>query len=178
MNCPADQTPLRSAPLDHDLRAFECGGCVGHWIRFGDYLAWRERQPGDMPEVPPEAAGEVPEARESVRRCADCGHLLARYTVGHGVPFAIDRCGSCNGVWLDGAEWEALRARGLHDNLHQMFGPGWQFAVRTEERRQRTEAQFARQLGGDYERARDFGEWLAEHPRRSELLAYLQAQIR
>ena len=183
MDCPVDKRPLRRLELEAGLPAFECGSCTGRWIRFGDYLAWRERQPGDTPEVPADAngAGEVATGSPggSVRRCPDCGYLLTRYRAGHGVPFTLDRCGHCNGVWLDSTEWEALRARGLHDNIHQMFGPGWQYALRTEEQRTRLLAQFERQLGAeDYRKAHDFSQWLKDHPRRSEIFAFLQSQVR
>jgi Zn-finger nucleic acid-binding protein len=182
MDCPVDQRRLRRLEIEAHLPAFECGDCRGHWLRFGDYLAWRERQPGDRPETTAatQLTPEVAEPRGSApRRCPDCGHLLVRYRVGHGVAFALDRCGNCNGVWLDQAEWEALRARGLHDNVHQMFGSGWQYAVRTEDQQRRVVAQFERQLGStDFARAEEFGAWLADHPRRSEILAYLQACVR
>ena len=179
MNCPVDSAPLTRVDLEPGLAGFTCGKCAGHWLRFGDYLAWRERQPGDAPELPREGAGEVAEAPPtSPRPCPDCNHLLTRYRVGRGVGFGLDRCGNCNGVWLDGGEWAALRGRGLHDNVHQMFGPGWQFAARTDDQRRLVEAQFERQLGADFGRAREFAEWVAEHPRRSEILAYVQSRIR
>jgi Zn-finger nucleic acid-binding protein len=168
--------------IDSALPAFQCGQCAGHWMRFGDYLGWRERQPGDQPEVPaaPTALEMVFDASAAgLRRCPDCAHVLTRYRVGHGVPFTLDRCGNCNGVWLDRSEWDDLRARGLHDNLHEMFGPGWQRAIRTEEERRLSDAQFARQLGAaDFARTQEVGAWLATHPRRSEILAYLVSQVR
>jgi Zn-finger nucleic acid-binding protein len=181
MHCPVDKRPLRRVELEAGLSAFECDACAGHWLRFGEYLRWRDRQRGDTPEVPPEVEPDAdPYASAGgVRRCPDCEYLLTRFRVGHDVPFALDRCGNCNGVWLDRAEWETLRARGLHDNLHQMFGPGWQHAVRTEEQQRRLAAQFERQLGAaDFARAREFAAWLATHPRRSQIFAYLQSQVR
>ena len=179
MKCPVDGGSLQRVRLDATLPAFQCGRCAGHWLRFGDYLGWREQQPANIPETPPESA-PVPHAEPSggLRRCPDCPGLLNRYHVGHGVPFSLDQCGRCNGIWLDGSEWEVLRARGLHDDLNRIFGPGWQHEVRTEEERARTDAQFARQLGGDYDRTREFGRWMADHPRRSEILAYLQWAVR
>ena len=59
-----------------------------------------------------------------------------------------------------------------------MFGPGWQFVTRTEERRRLADAQFERQLGADFGRAREFAQWLSAHPRRSEILAYVESKIR
>ncbi len=149
------------------------------WLRFGDYLAWREWQPGDQPEVPSGVAGELePTSAAEVRRCPDCAYLLTRYAVGHGVAFSVDRCGRCNGVWFEKEEWSVLRARGLHDNLREMFNPRWQSVVRAEARDRRAAERLAVHLGSDAARVRDFGEWVATHPRRNEILAYVQSYIR
>jgi Zn-finger nucleic acid-binding protein len=176
MKCPVDGGTLVRVKLDAALPAFQCGECQGHWLRFGDYLGWREQQRTNIPETTPAADRVEPESwAGGLRRCPDCRGLLARYYVGHGVPFSLDQCGRCNGIWLDGKEWETLRDRGLHDDLNRIFGPGWQHEVRGEEERLRTEAQFRRQLGeSDFERTRDFSEWVAGHPRRSEILAYVR----
>lgn len=187
MKCPVDQQRLRRGDIEPGLSGYHCEHCLGHWVRFGDYLGWRDRQQGDVPEVTrtptpdsvpvvsaaPPAPGSIP------RRCPDCDYLLTRFRVGHGVEFALDRCGNCNGVWLDQGEWDTLRARGLHDNVHEVFSTAWQMKVRTEAQRELTEAQFARQLGpSDFAKAKEFGTWLATHPRPSEMLAYLQWLIR
>ena len=185
MKCPLDQQVLRRREIDPGLAAFECALCDGHWVRFGDYLGWRDAHPEDRPEVlaedtptdgrtdPPPEPGSLP------RRCPDCDYLLTRFPVGHGVPFPLDRCGNCNGVWLDKGEWQALKRRGLHDNIHQMFSTAGQRAVRTDAQRRLTEAQFQRQLGAeDFAKAREFGKWLAGNRRPAEVLAYLQWLVR
>ena len=177
MNCPVDNGALTRTELATGLPAFECSRCHGRWLRYGDYLGWRERQGTNVPETPhdPNAAAPAPEPALGARRCPDCGRFLTRYRVGHGIPFSLDQCNGCNGVWLDAKEWETLQSRGLHDDLHEMFGPGWQHGVRTEEQRRLTEMQFTRQLGEqDFARVREFGKWLAEQPKASEALAYLQ----
>src|SRR4051794_30177953 len=109
MYCPVDHASLRRVELPDGPSAFACDKCAGHWVRFGDYLAWRERQPGDLP-FQPDAGGEIAATATTVgvRRCPDCDYVLTRYQVGHGVGFSIDRCGNCNGIWLDTREWETL----------------------------------------------------------------------
>jgi Zn-finger nucleic acid-binding protein len=119
-------------------------------------------------------SGEEP----SLRRCPDCGYLLTRYALGHGLAFSLDRCGRCNGVWFDKAEWKALESRGLHDNLREIFNPSWQSAVRAEERERRAAARLTEHLGSDATPVREFAEWVATHPRRNEILAYVQTTIR
>jgi Zn-finger nucleic acid-binding protein len=180
MDCPVDQRTLRRTTLDASLPVFECAQCAGHWLRFGDYLTWREQQPNDVAEVSVDGAEEALEQPPgTVRRCPDCGGLCTRHRVGHGAAFTLDRCGRCNGVWMDRAEWDQLRERGLHDNLQQLFGDGWQRALLREERRRVAEAGFEQRVGvDDAKRAREFRAWLAAHPRRSELMAYLQWPVR
>ncbi len=179
MNCPVDNASLRTTSLESGLSGFECASCGGTWLRFGDYLAWRERQPGDQPEAQPEATDALePTNAAGVRRCPDCAYLLTRYAVGHAVGFSLDRCARCNGVWFDREEWNVLRARGLHDNIREMFNPHWQSDVRAEARDRRAAERLAAHLGADAARVRDFGEWVALHPRRSEIVAYLQSLIR
>jgi hypothetical protein len=79
MNCPVDGAALTRTEVEPGLYANRCSACAGDWLRFGDYLAWRERQPGDTPEVAPEPGGDVAAAEPGgVRRCPDCGHLLTR----------------------------------------------------------------------------------------------------
>jgi Zn-finger nucleic acid-binding protein len=179
MNCPVDHGSLRTASLASGLLAFVCATCGGQWLRFGDYLAWREKHPGDQPEVPSGTTGELEAATVAgVRRCPDCGYLLTRYELGHDLAFSLDRCGRCNGIWFDKAEWDVLEARGLHDNLREMFNPSWQTRVRAEERERRAAVRLTEHLGSDATRVREFAEWVATHPRRNEILAYIQSTIR
>ena len=88
MDCPLDGAPLTRVDVEAGvpgLAGFACGKCTGHWLRFGDYLAWRDRQTGEVPEVPGEMAAETVESSGGpARRCPDCGHLLTRYRVGPG----------------------------------------------------------------------------------------------
>ena len=186
MKCPLDQQALKHDDIEPGLPAYACPTCEGHWVRFGDYLTWRDQQPGEYPttsgltpsEPTPVIGGEPPKHGSVPRRCADCDYLLTRFRVGHGVSFYLDRCGNCNGVWLDQGEWAGLRARGLHDNIHEMFGTAWQQEIRTQEQRDATDNQFKRQLGDSYGRVREFGIWLRGNPRMSEVLAYLQWVVR
>jgi hypothetical protein len=59
-----------------------------------------------------------------------------------------------------------------------MFNPAWQSEVRTEERERRAAERLTDHLGSDAMRVREFGEWVATHPRRNEILAFIQSQIR
>ena len=120
----------------------------------------------------------VPEVG-GLRRCPDCDYILARVRVGHGIPFTVDRCRHCEGAWLDGGEWDALKERRLHDDLYLIFDDAWQKSIRREEHVRVTEDSFRRRLGDEaYNRAREIRGWLDDHPARSEIFAYLQLRDR
>lgn len=179
MRCPVctPSETLEIAPLENgELKARACPRCRGTWIRSADFWRWRALHPENLPEVPP-AEGAAPSSAETtgLRRCPDCEYVLARVRVGHGIPFTVDRCRNCEGAWLDGGEWEALKARQLHDDLPLIFDDAWQKAVKREEQVRFTEDSFRRRLGDEaYRKARDFRAWLEPHPNRSEIFAYLR----
>ena len=182
MHCPVcePRQSLNPAELESGkLVARECAHCGGHWIRTADYWKWRaihgENRPVTAPPADPVPVNDSP----GLKRCPDCDYVLACYRVGHDVPFTVDRCRNCDGVWLDRDEWRQLVVRNLHDDLPMIFDDTWQRTVRRDESRRATEDSFRRRLGeSDFARARDVRAWLDGHPRRSELFAYLQLHDR
>lgn len=178
MRCPVctPSQPLDLAALENgELKARTCPKCRGTWIRSADYWKWRAHHP-EEPSAP-SAEEQLPTAPEGagIRRCPDCNYVLAKARVGHGIRFTVERCRNCEGAWLDGGEWEALKARRLHDDLHQIFDDVWQRAIKREEQERSTEDSFRRRLGDDvFTKARDVRTWLDDHPKRSEIFAYLQ----
>ena len=182
MHCPVCTSAnwLEPARLEEGkLSAWRCPACNGHWIRSAEFWRWRAVAGENIAETPAsETARTAPEAG-GLRVCPDCHHVLGRYKVGHGVGFTVDRCRNCEGAWLDGGEWEALRVRNLHDDLPRIFEDEWQRAVKREVAAHTTEESFRRRLGDeDYRRIQELRTWLDPHPKRSELFAYLQMKHR
>jgi Zn-finger nucleic acid-binding protein len=182
MNCPVC-TPLRvlaPATVEGSLAAHSCESCGGRWVRNADYLAWMQSDAAAVAATSSADAaihpGRAPDDLPRMRRCPDCRYVLARLRVGQGIDFAIDHCRNCAGTWFDASEWDVLRARGLHDDLLHVFTDEWQQSVRDEERRARLDAEFRARVGdADYARLLAVKKWLDAHPRRPELLAFLQA---
>jgi Zn-finger nucleic acid-binding protein len=52
--------------------------------------------------------------REPRRHCPDDGTLLIKETSGE---LIFDRCGRCEGVWLDAGELEALKAAANEEGM-------------------------------------------------------------
>ena len=140
------------------------------------------------------------ENSHKVRICPETGTLMTRYKVGHGFEFSVDR--SAAGIWFDVNEWEALRSRNFHDEVHLIMTAPWQAKVRREALEQvihekqaaqqvpekdfeaahdepsgleaAFRARFAVLLGPEVmERAEEIKSWLDQQPARREILTYL-----
>ena len=176
MNCPNCKTNgLRPGTLAGTLSALTCSKCSGHWIRGEHYFAWLEKQP-KSPGNERETVSTSAESSDSTRAklCADCGRFLRRSRVGRGVRFSIDRCGACGGIWLDANEWETFHACGLHDEIHFVFSYAWQAQTQREEQNRQRDARLNNVLGeGDFAEIQRIKAWIEQHPRRSELHAFL-----
>jgi len=99
---------------------------------------------------------------------------MVKYLVGHGFSFTIDHCEGCKGVWFDRNEWEVLKERNLHDDLNSMFTSFWQDAAQKEARKKRLEQIYISRFGADdYAEIERIRTWLATHPKKQDLLAYL-----
>jgi Zn-finger nucleic acid-binding protein len=182
MHCPACKTTtLEIVPLDTALNAHHCMSCHGQWISGEHYWDWlRGKGDGETASSASVEAAPAPAVHDtpSAKLCPSCARLLIRYRVGHGLGFTIEHCPGCDGVWLDESEWEALKARNLHDDLQLICDSLWQGQVFKDEQRQLAEARLARMLGADFERAKEVRAWIAGHPNRSALLAYLAGHLR
>lgn len=160
--------------LDDHLSAATCDGCGGHWLSHGDYESWIKAHGDTLPEKHfSEVTFQVGDV-QGAKICPDCGRILLKYRVGHGLDFNLDHCSGCGGVWLDKNEWDALRARNLHDEIHKMFSTSWQAQVRGERMRERLEEAYQNRFGRDaYEKVKDVRAWLQAQPQKSALLAFI-----
>ncbi|TJZ66672.1 zf-TFIIB domain-containing protein [Chitiniphilus eburneus] len=176
MYCLSCNTETRRESLEPGLMAEQCPTCQGTWLALEDYRRW-------LTQVPQQVAGDeaantelVEETSPRALRCPDCEQLLRKYRVAGHLKFRLDQCGACRKVWLDGEEWPALRAQGLTHSLLHILSDRGQREVRETESRERLDATWRARLGdADYAEAQRVRAWLAGHPQRALLLAYLQA---
>jgi Zn-finger nucleic acid-binding protein len=172
--CPACRvhtlTPTQLQPL---LLGFRCERCDGNWLPGENYYRWLahpDRRPDDA------NVHTVGEPHDSLRAklCAECGKLLSRYRVGHGVDFCIDRCATCGGIWLDQNEWELLLQHRLVDRLHLVFSTAWQAELLREQQERAVEDRLTERIGADGLRElKRIADWMQGHPHRAEMRAYL-----
>ena len=177
MNCPVCKyESLETTEIEPNLFAEVCGKCGGRWISSDNYHQWLKHHGEILPEIPTNEDGEmtIPEF-EIARLCPRDGRILIKYKVGRSIPFKIDRCGNCGGVWLDANEWEILKSRNLHDELNHIFTEKWQEEVQSEQMSKNLENIYRDKFGADYyEKIKDFKAWIDQHEKRSEILAYLR----
>lgn len=181
MKCPVCKTSdLNASSLDQNLSCRHCDTCGGNWIQSFEYWKWRDQNKGSLPENildPHDLPANAPDPKTGTLKakfCPECSSFLIRYKVGHGVSFAIDQCGNCGGVWFDKDEWESLKTRNLHDDVYTIFTAPWQTKVRSQESLRAQEELYIKKFGEEgFDEIRRMKEWIDEHPRKQEILAYL-----
>ena len=176
MHSPLDpDRSLKPVELEPGLRAFVCPKTGGHWIPLPSYFSWRELHGSSTNPLPPDYKPEL--ADDSSQRaliCPESGYLLVRYRVGRGLNFSVDRSPKTGGVWLDAGEWNALKSKGLHDELHLIFTAPYQARILSEAADSQLEDRFRERIGADaFARVAEFRAWLRRHPKRRDILAYL-----
>lgn len=169
------ETDLIPTELEPGLEACLCPQSGGVWIPLRAYFDWRERSASQARPLPP---GYEPQAATDAGQptliCPESSCLLVRYRVGEGLDFHIDRSPKTGGVWLDAGEWDALKSKGLHEQLHLVFTAAYQKRLRTQLIHEQLEEQFRHRIGAaDFERVSEFKTWLLAHPKRRDILACL-----
>ncbi|MCB1024099.1 MAG: zf-TFIIB domain-containing protein [Acidobacteria bacterium] len=177
MNCPVCKTrSFESREIEPKLDVEVCKTCRGIWISRENYDVWLDHHGAILPEIPGDADPNmtIPEF-ELARLCPKCRRILIKYKVGRNLPFNIDRCGNCAGVWLDRDEWETLKSRNLHDELNRVFTDHWQEEVKRETTRAALKSIYEEKFGEeDYAKIRDFKRWADSHEKGDEILAYIR----
>ncbi len=183
MNCPVCPnqslvpTDSPSDPLTH-----VCPSCRGRFLAFNDHLAWLERTstgPVRPPEVIPTLpASTPPEPARKARVCPHCSRILTRFRISLDLPFTLDRCATCAGVWFDAPEWQLVHDSKLLPGLHHLFNDTHQHKLATEERRRLHDAR-CRTIVGDesFDRIRAFKQWVDAHPHKDVLMAFLEDHV-
>lgn len=184
MKCPVCKTvSLEAAEVDRQLPTHACSSCGGQWVKVEEYLKWLDLHGPNLPEKSPDQAVNLPvNDSKPGKLCPACGAFLIRHLVGHGVSFHLDRCGRCGGFWLDRNEWEILKSRNLHDDVHYIFSEVWQSQARHQEQRAQYEGAVVKILDdklrqvcgdGDLTRLKEIKAWLDGDPHSQDLYAYL-----
>jgi len=161
--------------LEEELSAYKCTETDGIFITTTAYFSWILKQPERLPHLPLDKASEELVADSSdVKICPESGQIMLRYRVGHKFNFHIDRSPS-GSLWLDQGEWEALRERQLHDEIHLVFTAPWQDRIREEKKLEFERDLLVEKLGSNIvDQLDELRGVLNQHSFKCMALAYLQ----
>jgi len=179
----ADHLPMQREELEPGLVVHRCTQTGGVWVAADTYWKWLRKNPGRLPHLPAselcetELLGAEADTDAQAKLCPVSGTLMMRYRVGHGFKFHVERSAN-GGIWLDGGEWEQLRARNFHDELHLMFAAPWQREIREQAQSEGAEKRLRENVGDElYERLVDIRSVLSGHPARQEAIAFLTKSV-
>jgi len=167
---------LKKVEIENGLVAYECPVSHGYYIPLQNYWTWLNKQSERLAHLPAEQVN-VPKIveRDMVKLCPESDTVMLRYKVGHDFGFTVDRS-ITGGVWFDQGEWEALKQRQFHDEVHLIFTAPWQQAVQKDEAKQLHEKvmkeKFEPELLADIQ---DLRKRLADHPNKEYAMAYIQS---
>ena len=174
MECPKCKHPnLEGGTLAGSMSVEWCPNCYGIWIPGRKYEAWqKEQSEWYNKSEKPQATGTLgieftPCAYDSkAALCPEDGHYLSRAKVPFSrVPFYIERCMLCGGIWCDNGEWDILETLGFHTEIDKMFSPNWQAKARVQELASRERQVLTEKLGPDIAGyVLELAEVLADHP--------------
>ena len=174
MDCPKCKHPnLEGGTLAGSMSVEWCPNCYGIWIPGREYEAWqKEQNQWYNKSEQPQATGTLgieftPSAYDSkAALCPEDGHYLSRAKVPFSrVPFYIERCMLCGGIWCDNGEWDILESLGFHTEIDKMFSPNWQAKARVQELASRERQVLTEKLGPDIAGyVLELAEVLADHP--------------
>ena len=171
--CPGE-THLKITRPDDSPLSNVCGSCHGAWISWNDYYRWLESRTEALVEGDDFEKKFDLHDSDQARLCPECSVILSRYRIGHGVPFRLDYCRRCNGVWFDANEWAVIRSKNLPDKVNRFFTAAWQNDLRRGERAERRKNELRDRLGDDGHRlVVGFKDWLKKQKHKGAVIAFL-----
>lgn len=170
-------TELVRCEIEKGLAAFQCPVSKGYWIPLQSYFTWREKSPRSVTPLPDGYEPSFEHDSKSALFCPESGRLLHRYKVGQGLPFRVDRSPVTGGVWLDQGEWQALKSKDLHDQLHLVFTAPYQRNLRAADLARTFHEVLETRLGTeDFQKVQDFKTWMESHPETGYILSFLTSR--
>ncbi|WP_444997617.1 TFIIB-type zinc ribbon-containing protein [Aliikangiella sp. IMCC44359] len=176
MFCPkCKDSRLKPAKLDEGLSAMGCNQCNGALVSLLYYRDWIERSKGALEAPSVELLkGFDSEDSTSALSCPKCSRLLQKFRISGCSSNRLDLCTSCDEVWLDGGEWELIKALELSQEMPMVFTEQWQKKIRNQVSDEARRERFLKIIGEDnLLKADEFRQWLKDNPHRHDILFYV-----
>ncbi|ARU59294.1 hypothetical protein OLMES_5314 [Oleiphilus messinensis] len=151
-----------------------CPRCEGAFVSLLYYRDWAERCGEAHLANKAEPERVEPETTVTAMGCPKCSKLMTKYRITGCRNNRLDLCSSCDEAWLDGGEWELLKALDLSHKMPMVFTEQWQRNVRQQVTEDSRKQRFLKILGeADLSEAEKVRQWVKDHPRRADILRYL-----
>jgi Zn-finger nucleic acid-binding protein len=140
------------------------------------YRDWAERTANDKVEDESKLDADLASVSEShaALACPKCARLMSKFNISGCSKNRLDLCTSCDEAWLDGGEWELLKALQLSKRLPSIFTDAWQRKVRKEISEGKLRERFTELIGeSDMKKAEEIRTWLKSHDKKVEILFYI-----
>lgn len=175
MQSPVDsRATLTRFDLLPSLEAWRCPSSNGIWIDGEAYWKWLLKQ-SNFPNVSHSVPSEPIRVDDTDRVLISprSGRIMSKFRVGSDLGFQIDFDRATGGFWLDKDEYQALRAREMHDELHLICDEDYQKKLRQLERTEAKLSRIAALVGNEEkDRLETFAQWVSTHPNKDLILAY------
>lgn len=174
MSCPnCKSVELKETESQFGLKTYSCEQCTGNWVRYDDYTKWKNSDKRSV--AINEDINYSPEYdTKKASLCPDCGRILIKYKVSNELPFYVDHCGTCNGIWLDKNEWEMLVKNDLHDKVNHFFTSPWQKKLREELTQKNLQEHYLKKFGEEnYTKLKEVKKWLFNSDLKEDMIAYI-----
>ncbi|MCI0507305.1 MAG: 60S ribosomal export protein NMD3 [Gammaproteobacteria bacterium] len=173
MHCPSCKTThLIPSLLEHNLPVFSCNICQGSFIEILSYRMWVDHSaPAEK-----KTAGMLLAVDDSKHAmvCPHCAKIMSKYQISEHTPNKIDLCRNCGRFWLDAGEWRLLQELGLYLEIPSIFNEPWQKAIRKTVSKKLREEKLLTLFGvADYQKIKEFKDWVKIHPKRAQIMDYL-----
>lgn len=179
MNCPkCKHTSLRASRIESDLPAAGCPTCNGALVSLLYYRDWAERHANDPVDLHADhGVDEDVQDTSTAISCPKCARLMTKYKMSGFVANRLDVCPGCDEAWLDGGEWELLKALELSRKMPIVFTEQWQRNIRKQVAEETRRGILRKAIGDEsLQRADGFKTWLKDQPRRNDILVYLHVE--
>lgn len=178
MNCTSCKDGvLKETLLEADLWAHTCDSCGGHWILIEDFSSWKDANPDY--EFSASILLENTEINDSKKAliCPSSGTIMQKFRISASNDHKIDYSSKVGGVWLDKGEWKLLKSDGLAGFLNSILTNHWQTKIKQENASTNFSDIYLAKFGTEnYEKVKEFRQWLVNHELKSDLKAYLLAE--
>lgn len=182
MHCPkCKNKDLTAIKIDKGLSAMGCQQCSGALISLLYYRDWAElsanNQLNDQRVSAEDIDLENVNDTSTALNCPKCARLMRKFRISGCHNNRLDLCNSCDDVWLDDVEWQMLQALQMSNLMPSIFTIPWQTKVRIQAQDEDRKQRYIKILGeDDLNKSEQLRQWLKYHPKRQDIMFYINHQ--